>query len=539
MASKCGKCRQIIKDKQVLTCKSCKFNYHLLCTSVSQSRFYNTLTGDHRANWKCESCIKLDNNKPPGNPSIVFPGEAHAENTDNITRRAKKVINISSSISTENSFQSFSLDSESEIEDDPDESITQSATETVLNRSCPESQNLKNYVETEFMKKKIVDLETKLQIAENEIENLIGEICTLKTKLLGKELRMKQLTGFLENTTLNTPAGLSKLTPQNTPKIRKRKSIASSKIGTIKKLHFPNDEISSESNLEKKNNISSEYNLEKENEISSESNLEKKQMVTIHELNKAFQQKYEERERKEIDNDTVKPKLCILSSSSGNNILETAKEKFSDTKICHYITTGGGVKELLKNIEQKLQGFTYNDFCVVFIGEQDFYNSNDYKGLVNHVREKLEKVNNTNIIVAVPTYICGTLIYNSRVEYFNTLLYQDMLRYKYAYYFDTNCNLTLDMFSARTGKLNIYGIENICENLQLLQCDIFSYSNDIIEPKEETVENDLHSMDHRYFEFNVFIEPMNETVETDLRSMDHRFYEKCTQTDNDFFRLSL
>lgn len=57
----CSGCRQPILDRHFLRCAACKDNYDLLCANVSEQRFYNTLTGDHRANWKCPLCV----NKQP------------------------------------------------------------------------------------------------------------------------------------------------------------------------------------------------------------------------------------------------------------------------------------------------------------------------------------------------------------------------------------------------------------------------------------------------------------------------------------------
>ncbi|KAL4720385.1 hypothetical protein ACJJTC_009257 [Scirpophaga incertulas] len=65
----CGGCLQVIKNRQFLCCCVCATYYDLLCANVSEHRFRNTLTGEHRMNWKCAACIsrepKVDNSDTP------------------------------------------------------------------------------------------------------------------------------------------------------------------------------------------------------------------------------------------------------------------------------------------------------------------------------------------------------------------------------------------------------------------------------------------------------------------------------------------
>lgn len=104
------------------------------------------MTPENRQSWKCDNCWFIQNiNENP---------------TQNITTRKKLVINVS----TENSYDSLS------------ESFEDSETETTekLNRSCPELRGTQSEYIAE-MKIKIENLERKLKIAENEIENLLTE----------------------------------------------------------------------------------------------------------------------------------------------------------------------------------------------------------------------------------------------------------------------------------------------------------------------------------------------------------------------------
>ncbi|KAL4702234.1 hypothetical protein ACJJTC_010834 [Scirpophaga incertulas] len=65
----CAGCLQTIKSKQLLRCSVCLNHYDLLCANISEKRFSNTLTGEHRLKWKCEACKskepKTDNSNTP------------------------------------------------------------------------------------------------------------------------------------------------------------------------------------------------------------------------------------------------------------------------------------------------------------------------------------------------------------------------------------------------------------------------------------------------------------------------------------------
>lgn len=108
-----------------------------------------------------------------------------------------------------------------------------------------------------------------------------------------------------------------------------------------------------------------------------------------------------------------------------------------------------------------------NDYCIIFVGEQDLINSDNSINLVNYIRESLLNITHTNKIICVPTYVCGALIYNYKVEMFNNLLTMDMQSNNYAYIFDTNRDLTLDMFSYHSGKITKYGIKNVFVSLMI------------------------------------------------------------------------
>ncbi|CAG9782468.1 unnamed protein product [Diatraea saccharalis] len=77
----CAGCLQAIKSRQFLCCCSCGESYDLLCANVSEQRFRNTLTGEHRQKWKCDECRSRE---PKSNNSDT-PARAHDD--DKVTRR--------------------------------------------------------------------------------------------------------------------------------------------------------------------------------------------------------------------------------------------------------------------------------------------------------------------------------------------------------------------------------------------------------------------------------------------------------------------
>ncbi|RVE43072.1 hypothetical protein evm_012279 [Chilo suppressalis] len=62
-------------------------------------------------------------------------------------------------------------------------------------------------------------------------------------------------------------------------------------------------------------------------------------------------------------------KITIISSDNRNKILNISKECFNGYKFCHYLIPNGSIKQLLDNIEYKLQNYTHNDFCILLIAK--------------------------------------------------------------------------------------------------------------------------------------------------------------------------
>ncbi|KAI8432084.1 hypothetical protein MSG28_004592 [Choristoneura fumiferana] len=168
--------------------------------------------------------------------------------------------------------------------------------------------------------------------------------------------------------------------------------------------------------------------------------------------------------RKEVQNELAKTQqvICNLNITMNNleQILKSTESKSKLTDINKQPNTS-------INTKNRTTSYTKQDYCIVMVGEEDFDETQNYKRLVDQIKKKLETITNTNIIIAAPTYICGAPLYNARVEIFNKLLNHDMWSCKYGYglFFDSNEDLTLDVFSENTGKLGNAGIRNLIKNI--------------------------------------------------------------------------
>lgn len=167
-----------------------------------------------------------------------------------------------------------------------------------------------------------------------------------------------------------------------------------------------------------------------------------------------------------------KSQICIISTNNTNDIMNTAKNTLRNYDICHYIKTKCGIQELLKGIKSKVMNYTMRDYCIILIGEEDFRTTDNYFNLIYNIRSALQEIDNTNIIIGLPTFKFNnrSMMFNSRIENFNNLLYLDIMTHFHAYLLDSNLHLTYDatMFDEWTGKINNYGIKTIFDDLKQL-----------------------------------------------------------------------
>lgn len=171
MAGKCGKCSKQLPRKQFLTCSVCNVSYDIDCAGA-EKRFF-IMNDEHKRRWRCISC---STKTPSINTKNTIPAQM-----ENVTFRNKRTI---VNISTSNSYLS--------LIDDGDDETYSTFQDYKLNRSCPDLSTTRAE-DLEELKQKILNLQSKLNSAESEIENLILDNNNLREKLAESELKINCL----------------------------------------------------------------------------------------------------------------------------------------------------------------------------------------------------------------------------------------------------------------------------------------------------------------------------------------------------------
>ncbi|KAL4718651.1 hypothetical protein ACJJTC_001820 [Scirpophaga incertulas] len=476
MKKLCFKCKLVIENRQFTTCSLCDHNYHIDCTNVSFARF-KIWTSDNKKSWKCNKCIhknKQSIDKPnhlPKSPTKFLPAN------DNITIRPHQSNRLIDSGNNLVSSQARSLSVEQ-----PCDSVDNSYQSL---EDLTKSLELVNDIDiVDELKQKINSLQIKLESCEQELENTIIE----NNKLNRHIDKLTQEIYLLKN--------LCK-TPQLPKKCRK--SMNENAI-------VPDAESRTAQVIELENTIS-ELQQDLQSTQSEISELKMKLGDLEYELNNTLSKKIIQREICKPTNQTsISPhqKLCILSSNKIFKLLQKLKndDVCCQFQFCHYITANVGAEILLKDISKKLKGYTKQDYCVIMIGDTDFYKTQNNIQLVDVIKEVLKELTYTNVIIVTPTYICGSPIFNYRVETFNKLLYSDILEHNYGFLIDSNKDLTFDMFSQFSGKIKNNGVQKIIENVSDMILNILKVNeNDeekcLSDKEEDEEENNSH--DNRFF----------------------------------------
>lgn len=325
------------------------------------------------------------------------------------------------------------------------------------NRSCPVITAATSETMAEY-KNNILNLELRLQTAEHEIENLILENGTLRKQIQDNELTIKNLTRICTSTSKKSKKHPSKknLTSLKCDLNHTDENDFSKTNANLTVQSLSHASQASRKNSQGRQKISSSKSDVLHKELPRQE-CERINTSTPIKRNSA----------PTASNDEAKLQLCIISNQKSNYILNAVDYVFDrNVRYCHYVTPNSSITELLSNLEEKLVNFTMDDYCIIYIGEQDINRNDNIIEFINNIRESLKKITHTNKIICLPTYVCGALIYNYQVELFGNLLAMDMQSNDYAYLFDTNRNLTLDMFSNYSGKITKFGIKSAFASLK-------------------------------------------------------------------------
>lgn len=321
------------------------------------------------------------------------------------------------------------------------------ASETTVNASTSSMPEISDDEEEsrKQLESEIKLLKQQLQTAHEEIINLNLENSQLKTDIL--ELQKKQEICHKVTKSLKYDCV--------TPKRKKDKSTTLSKtLATTKPTTSA-----------------------KNGDVSNPGKLISVSTQTTPKFNSSNKAKKSPKARGKLSNNvskSTKPKskICIISSNNTNKILRTAEDTLPNSSILHYSSPGAGISYLLEKTQKNVKDFTMDDYCIIMIGEEDFLTTNNYIDLVYLIREELQKIKHTNVILCVPTFKCNehSDLFNWRIETFNSALYMDLQEHKHAHALDTNLNLTYDnnMFHRYSGQINNYGTKVVFDDLAKL-----------------------------------------------------------------------
>lgn len=508
----CHRCKNQVEHRSTLLCTICKNHYEFDCAGYPE-KVYRLKNSEERKKfrWECKTCTNKV--KQQKTPRFVI---------SNVTKRKKRsspkssIATISNAPeettpwATPKSTTSSICDSHIlTIDHTSDEGAF---TDKTLSRSMDYTEI--DYINAQEFKDTIELLQTQLSSSQNELENIIlenNELRTRNDKLLKDNATLK---GFLslppqrENNSVDSEITrnvhtysflhsdmLAYSTPPRYAAISKTntKTQLYCNISNLQKdiadledqLKQAGDEIinlkDQIQNLERI--VKAKERLENPKREENYCNAENKVVM----LNKKTQTSHQTCDNTLTQNKKrtlishlsdvaigktsgvlpkQKNKLAIISSGCTKGTLPLIDEIFSDNfEYCHYLLPNVITEDVLTSIEHKLKAFSINDYCLIFIGENDLKND-DYIGILDNLRKYLKKNTHTNVVVGAPTFICGALIYNYKVELFNNLLYWDIKNNRYAYSYDTNRTLSLEMFSINTGKINKHGWKNIFEQIR-------------------------------------------------------------------------
>lgn len=187
-----------------------------------------------------------------------------------------------------------------------------------------------------------------------------------------------------------------------------------------------------------------------------------------------------------------KKKICFISNYVRHNLLENIEETFVQWDYCHYNKRNANIRNLTENVEALIKDFTFEDFCVIIIGETDFNTTKNYFEIISSIRNNLKKCLHTNVIICLPSYRLNASVYNSRIELFSNLLILDVETHKNAYWLDTNLDLDTypNMYHLKTGAINRKAVSNIFKNISLFMNDIKNIESTIT-PETRSITEDF------------------------------------------------
>jgi hypothetical protein len=503
MASKvsCFKCKTTTDIKNTLPCAVCKNYYEFDCAGVSE-KLHRLKSVESRKKWKCKECLRSTDlsqiqknvtlRKKQTLPKTIYTSSTklaekikHSSNL-NIDDLSTTPLNSTLNNQSANS-QNSSLISENYTSDElvsPPTLLTSAFLSRSADRSIDKTSVLREMEET------ISQLSTALETTQNELDNATLENNELNRQINKLKLEKNTLQSLCYSATFDRktykdkqakrghssmlPMGCSTptaATPTDTTDtanvlylqqkimvLERQLKDATNEIAVlVKQIEILSQKLQNSPNTDSTLHIK---NIQKSDRVTSP-------LLHTSQSHQAFTNCNTLKEITSIN------RLCVVSTISGKTgkkILPAILRSFDNVQCVHLATPGGRIRELLTNLPMKIQGYTKQDCCVLMIGEEDFMIREDIEPaiLVQEIHSTLESLTHTNIIICTPTYICGAPLFNYRVELFNTYLNEALQNSISAHFYDSNLNLTFDMFSLQSGKLRPVGIQNILTNVKLV-----------------------------------------------------------------------
>lgn len=378
----CNICKKHVNIRSTAQCSVCKKRYEFDCMGYPESTFRLKNT-DEKKRWKCKICAK--------NKTVTDIVEEIA--ISNVTLRKKQNTSIKptkaqqtsstkqqyidlmskntsqntkANVSTENSFESLSLD------EDIDFMFHTLKSNPQLHRSCPNIK-IDNSVSIEILEKKVSILAEKLEIAENEISNLLSENCDLK----------KQLSMY--GTQINQLKDICKSTPKKIPQKKKNNSTIKTKLDFSMEPNSPKQTSQPQNNQRDQNILLKKGENVEENSMPLDSPI--KQLSR--QAEPSTQLKYKKARNIYIIGDE---KVRGLAA----RLIQIKTGKWNDNyKIQGRVQPYASSNEILRNPDSLLRDLADDDIVILSVGK---YDTNPYL-LFTNICSTLCRISKCKILI--------------------------------------------------------------------------------------------------------------------------------------------
>lgn len=519
----CSKCKRSSDQKNIILCSGCKLTFHLDCDGYPEKLFRMKEPQD-RKNWKCKTCIKKSpsssknplpltsnittrkaNKKTPkqskpndwfSKPTPVTSSSQKINETEDfvISTASAEATSFASTTDSNSYSETTTMDDlsggslhSSVSPSQESQSIIQlrnSITNTMVqSRLSMSVDHVASEVETVIeMREEIDRLTSELASTQNQLEEEIIENNGLKRRIDKLQRDVETLKNLCHSTNL-------RLSSRGDKDVSASIQTDKNAISSLANNRSRDPYLSHDTLRECKDTKREKENLRQLSSIKALEQDLKVFKTQIQQLNKQFETlsanfftanylEVPDSEPNFTNTSTPKPirtaqsstilsKVCLISNYS-NDMLQMVQQAFPGESTCLYLKPGASTRDLFYGLQTKLQGFTLNDFCIIYIGDVDFKQSVNYQNLVELIQENLCQVQHTNIIICSPVFKFNNL-FIKRVELFNNLLCKANMKSKFCYILDSNLNLSYDydMFTHR-GNLNKLGFATIFNDLMFL-----------------------------------------------------------------------